>query len=296
MPSRRSVTRVPSLSRWARRLAWRAGRRLYCHARGEVANAMASNGEAYVQGCVLRACEVVPGPITVFDIGANVGEWTRMLLDQTSGARGEALKVYMFEPVPSTYTKLEKNVAAMGKAVHTFQLALSDRASMDRMALLSETGGTNTLEFDDEIGANALGVIEIEKTTLATFCTDREITHIHLAKCDTEGHDLHVIKGALELLQANRIEVLQFEYNHRWIYARAFLKDVFNLLVGLPYHLARVCPAHIEVYEAWHPEMERYFEGNYVIVREPALAWFDARFGTFDVSNTFVSGTLTKRG
>lgn len=282
-----STARVSSLSRRARRFAWRAGRWLYCYARGEVANQMAGNGEAYVQMCVLRACETRGGPLTVFDIGANAGEWTRMLVDQAREDRADKLEVFAFEPVPSTFARLEKNVAGMGKAVRIFPLALSDDVGADRMAVYTETGGTSTLEFDAEMEAQALDVVDMEKTTLSGFCAERDIAHIHLVKCDTEGHDLHVIKGALDLLQAGRIDVFQFEYNHRWIYARAFMKDVFDLVAKLPYRVARLCPAHIEVYEAWHPEIERYFEGNYLIVRKPALCWFDTRFGAFDVSNTY---------
>jgi len=37
----------------ARRAAWRLGRKLYCAARGEGANEIAINGEAYVQGRVV---------------------------------------------------------------------------------------------------------------------------------------------------------------------------------------------------------------------------------------------------
>jgi hypothetical protein len=38
-----------------RRFLWRAGRALYCYARGEVTNDIETNGEAYVQACVQQA-------------------------------------------------------------------------------------------------------------------------------------------------------------------------------------------------------------------------------------------------
>ncbi len=58
-------------------------------------------------------------------------------------------------------------------------------------------------------------------------------------------------------------------------------------MTDLPYRVARVRRDHIEVFDEWHPELERFFEGNYVVVHEPALAWFDARHGTFDAANTY---------
>lgn len=272
-----------------RRLAWRAGRRLYCAARGESPNDMAHNGESYVQAAVIAACAKAGSPMTVFDIGANQGAWTRQLLGLIPPERVEATQVHMFEPVPSTQRSLRRNLAAdpRGRIAELHSVAISDTSGTAEMVIMSETGGTNTLEFDADVVAKAREVATIEKTTLTEFCRSRSIPHIHLLKSDTEGHDAVVLRGARELLIEGRIDVVQFEYNHRWVYARAFLKDVFDLVAGLPYHVARTCPRRIEVFDAWHPETERFFEANYLIVREPALAWFDARRGAFDASNTY---------
>jgi FkbM family methyltransferase len=272
-----------------RRLGWRVGRRIYCKARGEVANDLAANGEAYVQASVLKATQSLEAPITVFDIGANIGDWTRSLLSQLPRARVSTTKVYLFEPVPATLARLRENLSGFpnNEAAQVYPVAISDSEGLAEMVVLSETGGTNSLEFDERLAASASEVVTVKKATLTAFCAAQGIAHIHLLKCDAEGHDARVLKGALPLLKSGRIDVAQFEYNHRWIYARAFLKDIFNLVDGLPYHLARVCPRNIEVFEAWHPELERFFEGNYLIVREPALAWFDAWCGKFDDSNTY---------
>ena len=73
-----------------RRIVWRLGRKLYCTARGEGANQMDINGEAYVQERVLAAAK--PGEtLTVFDVGANLGEWTQSLIDQGLRDREKAL-------------------------------------------------------------------------------------------------------------------------------------------------------------------------------------------------------------
>ena len=152
---------------------------------------------------------------------------------------------------------------------------------------MSETGGTNSLNFDQALSRNALGFVDVEKTTLTRFCDENGIAKVALAKCDTEGHDLLVLRGARDLLAAERIDVFQFEYNHRWVIARAFLKDVFELIDGLPYAVARIEPDHIEVFPEWHPELERFFQSNYLLVRKPALVWFDARECRFDESNTY---------
>jgi hypothetical protein len=111
---------------------------------------------------------------------------------------------------------------------------------------------------------------------------------VHLVKSDTEGHDLRVLSGARKMLSQGRIDVFQFEYNQRWITARFFLKDAFALVAGMPYTVARIRPSHIELFEAWHFELERFFEANYLIVHERALGWFDVQRGGFNGSNVYV--------
>ncbi len=201
-----------------RRLAWRVGRRIYRQARGEIANAIATNGEIYVQSCVLNATRKSGDPLTVFDIGANVGEWTRSFLHLLSEDRTAGVSVIAFEPIPTTRARLEETIAAVDKGhfVEVLPIAVSDCAGEVRMAVFSATGGTNTIEFDAALGANAVEFVTVDRTTLFDFCSQREIDRVQLVKCDAEGHDAKVIAGGLGLLRARRVDVLQFEYNHRW--------------------------------------------------------------------------------
>ncbi len=273
----------------SRRLMWRAGRYLYRRARGEVANNIETNGEAYVQASVLAGAGTSKMPLTVFDVGANLGEWARLFLSQIPAQLISSARILMFEPVPATYDKLKVNISQFenGHVAQAYPLAMSNQAGEAEMVVLSETGGTNSLHFDENLAISAIGCAKIEKTTLDAFCKSEGIEHINLLKCDTEGHDAHALFGAREMLHAGRLDVAQFEYNHRWVYARSYLKDMFDLIEDLPYRIARICSNHIEVFEAWHFELERFFEANYLIVHESVLSWFDARCGVFDESNTY---------
>jgi hypothetical protein len=51
-----------------------------------------------------------------------------------------------------------------------------------------------------------------------------------MIKIDAEGHDLAVLRGGQQLLKTHAISVLQFEYNHRWIYSRTYLRMRLNCL------------------------------------------------------------------
>lgn len=263
--------------------AYRIGRGLYLLARGDTNNDIAENGELMIQACVIQAamksgCEEV----TCFDIGANVGDWSLPLLSYCDKQNFSKLALHLFEPVPSTLEILRQKVG-IRKNVQLEEIALSSEIGNSPMYVIGSGAGTNSLH--NLAGQGEAAVIKIRTTTAHQFCLDHKLDHIHLVKCDTEGHDAEVIIGAAPLLREGRIAVLQFEYNYRWILSRHYLKDAFDAIDGLKYKLGKVCKGHIEVYPHWHFELDRFFEANYVLIREDALSWFDIRICHFDKSN-----------
>ena len=86
---------------------YRLGRILYMQARGDIPNDMVSNGEMLIQNCVVSAWKnggLNEPRLVVFDVGANVGDWSLSLVNQlTESTMREAADLYVFEPVPSTF-------------------------------------------------------------------------------------------------------------------------------------------------------------------------------------------------
>lgn len=276
-------------SPWLRRLAWRVGRSLYCLARGEQRiDDIRLDGELELQQQVVRANRNT-SHFVVFDIGANQGDWTLALIDACNllDVSEGRVEVHAFEPVPSTSKRLAarmKSAAIQGIQINT--VGVSDRDGDCDIALMSETGGTNTLVYDATDVQRALDVLSVPVVSLDSYCSVKNVDHVHLVKCDTEGHDLAVIRGAIELLKSGRIDVFQFEYNQRWIVARSFLKDVFGVIDGLPYRLGRVMPRRVELFNTWHPELERFYQSNYVLIRDGVDGICTVE-GLFDTSNIY---------
>lgn len=281
-----AVLKLPRL----RRLTWRAARSLYCLARGEQRiDDMRVDGELDIQRRVVEANRGAQR-FVAFDVGANQGDWTLALIEAVKATNAHAgrLEAHVFEPVPATRERLVSRLGGMENGVtRVVPKAASDRPGRLDMIVMSETGGTNSLVYDSTMAKQATGFVSVDVTTLDLYCSEVEINHIHIVKCDAEGHDLSVMRGAVNLLQEGRIDVFQFEYNHRWIASRVFLKDVFELIEGLPYRLGRIMPSCVEIFESWHPELDRYYQSNYVLVREEALSWLELTWGRFDESNTY---------
>jgi hypothetical protein len=64
-----------------RRNLWRIGRAFYLSARADYSNFIESNGEKRLQREYLGSLSPNKEKIVVFDIGANVGEWSIALFD-----------------------------------------------------------------------------------------------------------------------------------------------------------------------------------------------------------------------
>ena len=108
-------------------------------------------------------------------------------------------------------------------------MALGDQSGSSLLHVIAPGAGTNSL--DEPPGRPAAGRHRGSRhDTLDSYVDRAGPDHVTLVKIDTEGHDLAVMRGAQTLFTEQRISIAQFEYNHRWIYARCYLRDVFDLL------------------------------------------------------------------
>lgn len=243
-----------------RSFTWRLGRRLYCWARREVSSGFEASGEYWLLQSVLADADRSKSLI-LLDIGAYKGIWSE---NATSLLRQQNIPghVYAFEPASSTFAYLSEKFKG-SDLVSTNRIALSDRSGEQEFFVVGELAGTNSLLRNDD------AIIEYVHTQrLDDFLGLEGIDHVLLVKSDAEGHDLSVLLGAAEALQNGRVDAWQFEYNHRWISQRSFLRDVFDFIADKPYRVGKLYGNGIEIYDKWHPELERFFESNYVLIRK----------------------------
>lgn len=268
------------------RAAYRLGRLIYHNARGECADNIMQNGERLVQRCVINAWEegqLKGERLTVFDVGANIGDWTSSLLGVLPDGKA-GIRIYLFEPIPATFESLKKRFANPKGILQFEQTALSSVSGESVMYVSGQHCGTNSLH-EDSLGLDKTAV-GISRITAGEFCRTHGISKVHLLKCDAEGHDMEVIRGALPLLAAESILVFQFEYNWRWTLARNFLRDVFVELKTLPYKVAKLQSRQLLVFNQWHPEMEQFIEGNYLLIHDSVQNWFPVKHVLWDQYNT----------
>jgi FkbM family methyltransferase len=251
-----------SLTDTLRKILWVIGRRLYLWSRNELTNNPATNGEYSLLTKILKIknnnCEIV-----MIDIGANIGEWTNQVLLHLKNNHNHNpnTKVVVFEPAIDTFNTLKRN------------LSYHDNVIFNN-ALVSNYVGTSDFYIHDKNSkTNSIFIrkgkrVSVKSTTIDQYVVDCNINYINYIKCDTEGNDFNVILGAEKSLDSEIIAMFQFEYNHRWINAKCFLKDVFDFIDDKNYFLGKITRNTIEIYQNWHPEMERFFEANYILINK----------------------------
>jgi FkbM family methyltransferase len=217
-----------------------------------------TNGEYSILSKVIPQCDVV------FDVGANEGQWTSRV--KTANPTCE---IHAFEPASMTFEILKKNVGDRG--VRCCQLAMGD--AIGTLPLLNRKRHTYLNSFyharGEHIEAMATNTETVSVATLDSYCEKEGISKIDFLKADVEGHELAVLRGARRLLTNRAIQFIQFEYHATWIYARTFLKDVFDLLHPAGYNIYKMLGGpkllHLGRYSQ---DLDTFRYSNYFVARD----------------------------
>jgi FkbM family methyltransferase len=166
-----------------------------------------------------------------FDVGANMGSYTRVMLDLV----GPTGRVDAFEPNPELANSLSQWTLPN---LHVHSVALSDVQLEAREFFLDirqEMQGlaSSLARLDDLHEAKQVQRIEVTSWRLDDFCISTDV-YPHLVKIDTEGHELEVIRGASETIDKYR-PILIFEFWETW-WDRSvrrifdFLRETYQLI------------------------------------------------------------------
>ncbi len=139
----------------------------------------------------------------VVDVGANIGLYTKTL----SGIIGESGRVYSIEPIPLTFGILSYCIHSLRlRNVRLLQTAVSDIAGVVTMEVPKyHDGGDNLYMARITNGSTRTSrglTFAVKMDTLDSILAD-VVERIAFVKCDVEGHEWSVLRGAHRLLHAS---------------------------------------------------------------------------------------------
>jgi FkbM family methyltransferase len=250
---------------WWRRAARRMCQRLFQLAENNGDPRLTHNGELWLLRELLgaHADSGAQRAFVAFDVGANVGDYTKRLLEGAKAAK-VAIEVHAFEPSPANVEVLRRDFGSTA-GVTISAVALSDRAG--EAALFAGRSGSSqaSLVARPTLPNDPAETIQVVLVRLDDYLSATGIAHIDLLKLDVEGSELSVLRGLGEKLQPSVIDVIQFEYGGTTADAGASLKAIHDLLVACGYVVAKLFPTALEVRE-FRPWMENYAYANFVAV------------------------------
>lgn len=198
---------------------------------------------------------------TIFDIGAHKGDYTAMWR-----ANGYTNNIYLFEPHPKTFSILANKIDNSA-FTHLYNIGFSDTtggALIFDYPSESKSGSEHASLYSNVItdlhGASGVSSTEVKITTLDDFVKEHNIERISLLKIDTEGHEYAILKGAKQLIEKDKVDLLQFEFGAMNVVSRHFFKDFYDLL-NEKYSLYRLLPSGllpIKIYNARQHEIFMY--------------------------------------
>ena len=134
---------------------------------------------------------------TVFDIGANVGDVSLLMLYYFPKAT-----VYSFEPCSGTHDILLSSIAKAGYSDRSrpFRLGFFDEEKEATLNITSFHGANSMLDITEEYQKlhphiEKIKTEQIPLVRLDDFVSQHNIGHIDLVKIDVEGVELQILKG-----------------------------------------------------------------------------------------------------
>lgn len=176
----------------------------------------------------------------VFDVGANVGEFTECVL-----AFQPRAIVHAFEPIPEVFRELALKFKDYS-GIYLNPAALGSRPGEQSLIVSSYAEASSFLENGPVLNEGVYGIDfgpvrsqRVNVETLADYCVGRGVGLIRLLKLDVQGYELEVLKGADAVL--DRVEFVYAEAQFQELYKGGpRFTDLFDFLNIRSFDLVRM--------------------------------------------------------
>lgn len=208
--------------------------------------------------------------ITCFDIGANIGNYTEILL-KMSLKYNISFKIHLFEPLSSSFEVLETKFNRYNRIILN-KKGISTEDGIKKIfydingSTLASLYKRNLNSYNIEMNKSE----KVETIRLDRYIDENGIKHIDFMKIDIEGHELEAIKSLGDYLNKNFIDFILFEYGGANLDSHTSLMELYETFEKNGFVIAKVFPKGLDIrpYKAW---MDNFTYSNYVAISNNIL-------------------------
>ncbi len=202
--------------------------------------------------------------IIIFDVGANVGNYTKALSDIF---KTRAI-IHSFEPSEKTYKLfLEATKNIQNIIPNNFGFSETDNYQL----LYTNADGSGLASIYkrnlNHFGASMDKSEMVKLTTIDNYCKINNINRIHLLKLDIEGNELKALYGAKQMINSKKIDFIQFEFGGCNIDSRTYFQDFFYFLKD-NYRIYRILQDDLFELPTYKETYEIFITINYLAVKK----------------------------
>ena len=146
----------------------------------------------------------------IVDVGANIGQWSTMLLDCLTPE-----KLIIIEPEPNAFAVLQNRYRSH-REIELHNVAISDRVGTARLKITRDTTGASLLiprpQMSALVGSNWTVESEVEVATTTLDQLLAIVPEVSLLKIDVQGAEKEVLAGATKTLVKTRFVLAELNY------------------------------------------------------------------------------------
>jgi FkbM family methyltransferase len=212
------------------------------------------SGESYF----IKEILAKTNPKLCIDVGANIGEYTKEILENTNS------KVIAFEPVPTTFEKLRKETEFYSDRIIYENLGVG--AFNEDLIIHFNSDALAHASFSEEVKqinyVSNEEKVSVPVVTLDTYLKNKNITQVDFIKIDTEGFESEVFKGAIRIFTELKPKYIQIEFNWHQLFRNTSLHYFSQQLPG--YEMYQLIPNGWVLRDSKDPLVNIYSYSNFI--------------------------------
>lgn len=203
-------------------------------------------------------------PITIFDVGANEGEYSEAVLKVFLD---KPFRLFAFEPSKTAFASLSANKSLKHATVSLINKGMSD--TCETATLYSNGHGSKLGSiYPRTVPGKKFNITEeISTTTIDDFCKQQKIECIDFLKLDIEGNELVALQGASKMIEQGAIEIIQYEFGGTNIDARTYFRDFWDIL-SPTYRIFRILKDGLREIVTYNEKLELFSATNYLAIKK----------------------------